>query len=450
MSTPTVPEEIGFGNDQRDPQVKRRRQLVLLVSLISLLGAVPSLAQTPGVTPTPTPTPSPSPTPTPTPAAATEDTLQRDVEGALQRIQQAQEETRNQISTILSMMEAFLGFLGVALSIVGIIVAGVIGVLSFLGFREWRDIKTRAKKAEEFSKKAEAAAQKAQEVQTKAEETEKRLDAAMTAAEKEVQLISDWRSSLSSAWADINAHFQELPILESEEVDGVEMPPIPIEISSTFEDRDVILMLCDQLKIPADKTKSAEYFLKLACYWRLVKNYPRAIARVERAVDLAPDLSDARRDLARTLTHWAETLPDDSSLRRERLKRALKVLEETRARLQEEDESLLFELAYTHDILGEFEAAAELYRKARTMDQEQAVAANQEEYWYLTYNLACSLSLAGKLEEAFAEVTLFLERWPDRWKLVQKDPHLRRIRETSPWKEKLQDFFSKAGSEGGD
>ena len=125
------------------------------------------------------------------------------------------------------------------------------------------------------------------------------------------------------------------------------------------------------------------------------------------------------------------------------------MLEQTRARLQEEDESLLFELAYTHDILGEFEKAAELYRKARSINREQALTANREEHWYLTYNIACALSLAGKLEEAFEEIALFLQRWPDRWNLVQKDPHLRGIRETSPWQEKLQHLSPEARGEGG-
>jgi tetratricopeptide (TPR) repeat protein len=416
------------------PATKALLQAGLLLGLLSLLSAVPVRAQTP--------TP-PSPIASPSPAPADLGALRSEMEDTLGKAKQMQDFAQSQTSTILGVIEVFLGFLAVVLT-----VAGVIG---FIGFREQRQIREQVRlEIEESTKQADAilkAAEKARSNVEEAYQTAKgRLDEAVSMAEEHVRRIGDWRAGLLSAWSDIDTAFQQLPFLESEEVDGLAPPPLPIKISATFEDADVVLMLCDQLKIAGEREKNWVYFLRLAQYWRIAKNYPRALSRAERAVELAPQNADVHLTLAKTLAHWADGLPVDSLLRREAVQQALREIDTVVMLQGKEDVRSLHERAWALDTQGEFIRAAAIYKDAREEDRKEAALKGREERWYLTYNRGCSLAKAGQVDESLTEISLFLEKWPERWPAVKNDPDLEALRSSSPWKERLTALIEDAKS----
>lgn len=373
-----------------------------------------------------------APTPSPTPADL--GAFRAEMEDTLGKAERMQDFAQSQTATILGVMEVFLGFLAVVLT-----VAGVVG---FIGFREQRQIREEVQReivestqrADEIVKAAEQARSSVEQLSRTAK---KRLDKAVSEAEEHVKRIGDWRAGLISAWADIDAAFQQLPLLESEEVDGLPPPSLPLKISARFEDADIVLMLCDELKIPGEREKNWVYFLRLAQYWRIVKNYPRALSRAERAVDLAPQNADAHRALSRTLAYWADKLPTDSLVRQETLQRALDEVDIVVKLKGKESAGSLYDRAWILDSQGKFVQAAAVLRDARVEDQKEAAEEGRQERWYLTYNLGCALAKAGQTEEALAEITRFMEKWPERWRAVENDPDLESVRSESPWRERL-------------
>jgi tetratricopeptide (TPR) repeat protein len=240
---------------------------------------------------------------------------------------------------------------------------------------------------------------------------------------------------------------EKVTVVDAGDLPGTK-PRLSLELAKRavdLEDSDRFLVVVDQLGLSADKEMIVEHFLGLARYWMMVQNYPRALARVERAIKLLPGNPKAYRELARTLSHWAsesESFPPAD--RSKWLQRALNAVERARHLQGKDDSTVLFELAWTLDEMEQFNDAAEQFRKAREEERKEAAAEGREEVFYFTYNLACSLAKAKRFEEASEEVRFFLEKWPKEWELIVQDSDLEEFRMTSPWREEVEKWIEEA------
>lgn len=382
--------------------------------------------------------------------------LRRRSEQAREDAREVQEEARAQLSLIVGLMECFLGLLAL-----------VVGIIAYIGYSDRKEVKAQAAKVLEEAEKATAGAAKAllqlqaSEQQAKAavvatEATRNLLEQAAKGAgdaadqakqaahraEEQARHIHAARESLSEAWGDIDRAFEKLPRLETSLVS--DEPAIPPLIASVFEDCDVTLLVCDQLRIPAEALKSAAHFVKLAGFWRKAEKFPRALARWERARELAPLNPTIFREMALTLAAWAAVQPEGPPSAADRLASAMEKMEEAE-KLQEDGPDLknLEARAWILDEQGNFEKAAAALRQARNLDRAQAQQQGRSQNEKLSYNLACSLAKAGNFEEALTALAEVIHREP-YWQQAKKELDFQKLRETIPWGEKLEKMIADA------
>jgi len=467
-----------------------RRVAVLGVFLAS---SVQLAAQdTSALTPEPQNTPS-----SPTASAPPAKTWSAD--RILEEAQRAEEHAEEQVSLISGLMQTFVAVLGVAL----IILLGA-------GLHEWKIVRDKAdrvlKEAErvvsEAKEKADLivkqAGDAARQIQEASEETRKQAESTLTETQGHLARIAEYRveieaalqlatgaaeavggmkariaeyrieieaalqlamsaaeavggmkKSLVEAWGEIDKTHEGLPALEAEWGPISKPQAFRPEVRAFLEDQDVLLMVADRLKIPADSGKSAESFLWLSKYWRFLQDFPRSLVRVKRALDLDPKIATrGRLQLARTLSQWAAS-EHESAFRMERLQNALNELEALR-KLQGDTAAVLFEIAWALDEMGRFEEAIDYFSKAR--EKSKSEGENSSEKWSYTYNLACSLAKAGRDQEALRELKALIGQGSEWIQSAAQDTDFEGLRDSEQWGKQfeatLQEARQASGSSG--
>jgi len=193
--------------------------------------------------------------------------------------------------------------------------------------------------------------------------------------------------------------------------DAPKLPPF--EVMAQFEEADILIVVADNNN-SIEKRDLAQPFTGLGYYWRLVENYPRAIARFMRAIDIDPSSLMARRGLCGTIYNYAarETRPQ---LKKQLLDQAedecKKALEISSA-----DPGAFFDLGWILDERGDFEGAASAYRNSQRLD----VRGDRPN---ATYNLACTLSKWGAphLGDALVELGKVIEIDDNREQAAQDE-----------------------------
>jgi tetratricopeptide (TPR) repeat protein len=240
------------------------------------------------------------------------------------------------------------------------------------------------------------------------------------------------RHTVEKAWSDIDATFEQLPAIEQSRVVGMPPQPLSPEISAAFEDADILLVVCHRLAIVQDPIRMAEYFARLARYWRIIGNYSRALARSENAVNLNRDSVDGHRGLAVTLMYHAAETEMDSELKARLLERAEAEQQFVHALLGRYDSRLLHDLAWIKDEWEDYSTAAQLYREARELDREEAKVERREEDRNITYDLAATLAKDERLEEALVELASVLS-YDENWIAAEDDRDFKKLRESAEW-----------------
>lgn len=349
----------------------------------------------------------------------------------LEEARRIEAHTESQLSMIVTLMEVFLG----VVTIVTIILVGV-------GLKEWKQVSDKVSKAEESVSKATKAASDAE---LAAERARLALSELAIAVESSKQ-ISTMKESLIRAWGDIDQAFETLPDVEAEWVLGMDAPVLAPEIGALFEDRDVLLMICDHLKIPADPARSVTAFLRLAQYWRITRRFPKALARIERAIILSPDdHMKIKLHLARTLAHWAALEPEPAEPRAERLNRALVELRTIEAsRGQQLPAGALFDIAWVLDELGMFDEAVEYSFRARDAVRRECKEDGNKEPWTYSYNLACSLAKSKRNQEALTALQCLVGTGPKWIYAAEQDRDFSSFREDEEWRTPFEGLLRSA------
>ena len=309
----------------------------------------------------------------------------------------------DQLARILSLMESHLSWLQTGLAVLATAASLVIVALGVVGFREAQALKRLRADAEravtEAVRKANEASSAAAELERQARHASEQARRLADSTEAEFNRI---RQAAAGAMADVDAAFETLPRFEEARDPDDAPPPVPAEVSLSFEDADVLLVLCDRLRLLDDPARTAGYFRKIGRYWRVVGNYPRSLARLERAVVLDAGNAENHWLLGQTLARQAGTKDMPADQKRPLLERARASIENAVARMAREDPNTFQEIAWISFEMGEFAAAAEAFRKARDLDRSRVQRDGGEPDWVLTYNLACSLAKSGRHAEGLA------------------------------------------------
>ncbi len=313
----------------------------------------------------------------------------------------------------------------------------------FFGFTEYKARRERQTVIDISVETARRAANEALHNSETIKEALAEIQKGQVHVEASLKRIRDFDSAVQTSSQSITEYFDKL--LESEKPGGLNLPAeIPDEETvQRMEEVDILLLVAERTspgsftsgEVAASSTqevnnRKATYFVKLGKYWNVIENYPRAIARFRKAIDLNPKSWDGHIELAKTFSYLASR-PKAPESQKTRLlgqaethaNQALHLMraeehyacaqrlgskENPAARdLQYELSKILWILAWIADEREDYGRAIEFYREARENDLKQKSLS-------ITYNLACSYAKARRFEEALAElgkVILIDENW---------------------------------------
>ncbi len=361
-----------------------------------------------------------------------EESLRRQLDELTEEGRRTQAEAAQQTALIVSLMHVFVEVLALV-----VVVAGV------FGFVEGRRIEKLRAMADSTLKTAVDLNTNAQRASEAAQKAVGQIDEAAKDARESSLKISAMRHEVEKAWGDIDPLVELLPKLEQKGVAGIPNPSPPADVSMVFEDADVWLVVADRLRVSQDNTRMAKAFVSLGRYWQTIGNYPRSLARLDRAISLNSDSPEAHRELAQTLSYYAAETPMERAAKDELLRRAETEVVTTQRLLGREDAKTIEDLAWIWDERGDYSRAIELHVKAREMDQAECRDVGREPDWSITYNLACSLTMKGELERAFEELLSVIHR-DQNWRLAMIDPQLKVLHDT-PWGDRLRQRITELG-----
>jgi len=272
------------------------------------------------------------------------------------------------------------------------IVTLMFGFLAFIGWREYGAV--RIAKDESVKAKVDATSAAAEAVASADK---------VRSAEGEVGLatarIREIDKAIAQALADTSKHFRDLPEIERFGLVG-EAPDLPsAEDMVRYEEADILIVIADKNN-SIEKPRLVEPFVRLGTYWRLLENYPRSIARLQRAIEIDAQSIDAHRGLCAALYAAAGRDRVSAAEKHRVLERAqvacTKALELARGN-PDATAGVLFDQGWIYDEQGRYELAIEAYRQAQQLDV-------RGERTNIGYNLACTYVKVGKYAEALAEL----------------------------------------------
>lgn len=337
------------------------------------------------------------------------------------------ERAADQAGAMTSVMELQLSTVGMHLSVLNWtlillgIASGIAGTaISVRLNRYGKDFDSAlatAKTALDNASKAEAAATKTQmdaaialsRVEQHAAEAGTHRDRAVKRAEELVQQVRDSslqirsvEAHLAEAMAKVSAAFAR----KATRVIGTEVPPGSQEMA----DADTVIVLADQLGLAGnDRDKLAAHFVAAGRAWGGRREYLRAIARLERAAVLKPDLPEACEALSRLF--WVRAKENPGDLQKQAwLARAHDETERARVLRGHDTEDTLASLGAICDERGERQEALRHLRGAREISRGRARSTRTEEDWDISYNIACVLAKAGDPSQAIAELEAIVDK----------------------------------------
>jgi hypothetical protein len=285
-------------------------------------------------------------------------------------------------TTIASTTTTVLAGFDVSLALFSLLAIVVGGLAGFKLVHDHRIAAAAIAKTEVAATKTEQAAREAQEHVDK--------------VKAKVVLVTSVEQNVQTAIRQLASLFREVPR------NRVVGEPTPKPPQAAF-DADMVMVLGDQLGLTGlDRRQLAEEFTKVGRYWQRHAEYPRASARLARAVALDPDGSHkARIVLARVYWNWAaDGTPAGHSGEVDDLLRKA----ENQLALVDPSESSFFELGSIAHIRKDHARAVAFFTKAREVSQARASRDRGTEDWLMSYSLACALCKAGRLEECVAEL----------------------------------------------
>jgi tetratricopeptide (TPR) repeat protein len=257
--------------------------------------------------------------------------------------------------------------------------------------------------------------------------------------EQEVRIITERLRALDQETGasidNLATTFRELPTYDGERNMLVgDLPDFPSSVVvARHEEADILFVLADKTNA-IEKAKLVDGFITLGVYWRAVRNYPRAVARFARALEIDPRAFRAHTGLCVTYyilardPRWQARQKEDLLILADTVCSA--VLE-----IEPNDPDAWFHRGWIADERGNFGAAVDAYSRARELDPEGDS--------YVMFNMACSYSKWGRQSDAFAalaEVIGVDNNWDD----AERDPDLQALRDDPEYGPRLAELARQA------
>jgi tetratricopeptide (TPR) repeat protein len=299
-------------------------------------------------------------------------------------------------------------------------------ILGVLGFREYTVIRRAAADAKRTVTDAMTDINKATgEIKAATERVHEQ--------ESEVKLSSERVKAMDVAIAksvsDLSTYFEKLPTLERRGILGEPPELPPSDHVARYEEGDIVITMADKINGIA-KRDLVEPLVKLGIYWRLIENFPRALARFTRALEIDAGSVEALRGRTGALYVWAAQRGTPPSVKKRLLEDAQTDVNSA-LNLKPNDAGLFFDQGWIYDELGELEKAVEAYKKGLGIDPKHR---------NMTYNLACTYTKQGKLSEALFELAKIADT---EWEDMQQDDDFRALRESPEFGPRLAELIER-------
>jgi tetratricopeptide (TPR) repeat protein len=255
-------------------------------------------------------------------------------------------------------------------------------------------------------KDARANLEKAKREATASNAAIQNLEQNIKSASERVKISYDqavaFDNAAANALTEISKYLESLPDIESSAILGGPAEfPTPDEVME-MEEVDVVLVLGEKIT-PPQPEKFARAFLSLGKYWRQVGNYPRAIARYNRATQLNPKSWEAFEGLARLYVELAA----QRGRTLEAKERLLGISEKWCKQADKaggQQAKTLCDLAAVADLRQDFPKAINLYKQAQNLDPKG-------EWLGAIYNPACIFAQElGDFQNALLEIKKIISR----------------------------------------
>jgi tetratricopeptide (TPR) repeat protein len=248
----------------------------------------------------------------------------------------------------------------------------VVSFALFVGeFRGIQKAKVEARQAGQAARTATQNAQeavaRASEAAANAEDGVRRIQGAETevvepAKERMLQL----QSSIAQALEDVQQYIARIEDFEQPAVVGEpsELPPV-----ENVQQADIVILIA--MRTGAISLNNlAPAFVKLGKYWNYIENYPRAVARFQRAVELDSGSWEASLGISRSFCGRASRPEVAEKIKQRDLEEAATWCAKAEHSCTHPEPRIFLNWGWIAYGQGQFESAIQWYRKAKAADLE--------------------------------------------------------------------------------
>jgi tetratricopeptide (TPR) repeat protein len=322
----------------------------------------------------------------------------------------------------------------------------VVSFALFVGeFRGIQKAKVEARQAGQAARTATQNAQeavaRASEAAANAEDGVRRIQGAETevvepAKERMLQL----QSSIAQALEDVQQYIARIEDFEQPAVVGEPSELPPVENVQRMEEADIVILIA--MRTGAISLNNlAPAFVKLGKYWNYIENYPRAVARFQRAVELDSGSWEASLGISRSFCGRASRPEVAEKIKQRDLEEAATWCAKAEHSCTHPEPRIFLNWGWIAYGQGQFESAIQWYRKAKAADLEIKRPT-------CIYNLSAVLAKTGNFSQALVELQLVVAR--DRnWEYADRDPDFEALKNDETYGKPFREMLERAKREAG-
>jgi tetratricopeptide (TPR) repeat protein len=253
------------------------------------------------------------------------------------------------------------------------------------------------------------------------------------------QRMLQLQSSISQALEDVQQYIVGIEDFEQPAVVGEPSELPPVENVERMEEADIVILIA--MRTGAIGLRDlAPAFVKLGKYWNYIENYPRAVARFQRAVELDSTSWEALLGISRSFCGLASRPAVAEEIKQGDLREAALWCRKAEQACSNPEPRVFLNWGWIAYGQGQIEAAIEWYTKAKAADPEIKRPT-------CIYNLSAAYAKTGNFSQALDELQLVVGR--DRnWKYAARDPDFKALMEDqTAHGERFRELLEKAKRE---
>jgi tetratricopeptide (TPR) repeat protein len=287
---------------------------------------------------------------------------------------------------------------------------------------------------------AEQAVARASHAAANAEDGVRRIQKAeMEIVEPAKERMLQLQSSISQALADVQQYIAGIEDFEQPAVVGEPSELPPVENVERMEEADIVILIAMRTgAISLDDLAPA--FVKLGKYWNYIENYPRAVARFQRAFELDSTSWEPLLGISRSFCGLSSRAGVAEEIKQGDLREAALWCKKAEQACPNPEPRIFLNWGWIAYGQEQIDVAIEWYKKAKAADPEIKRPT-------CIYNLSAAYAKTGNFSQALDEFQLVVGR--DRnWEYAARDSDFKALMEDqTAYGERFRELLAKAKRE---